>query len=183
MTNNNVRNSVKKKALIVGSAAIIAGSSLSTLPALAQGSNNQPQQKNIFEIIAEKFGLKKGDVQKVVQDHHKQKAEERLNKAVEDGKITEDQKKKIIEKMEDNFKFRESLKDKSPEERKEAIKKHREEMKKWAEENKIPIQFIMPHPHRGGMRPPKNQNPENSQQNAQPQSEQGGGQTAPAELL
>jgi hypothetical protein len=39
--------------------------------------------------------------------------------------------------------FRESLKDKSEDERKEAIKANRDELKKWAEDNKIPLRFML----------------------------------------
>ena len=73
--------------------------------------------------IAEKFGLNESDVEAVmtaVHEEHMQQMqddrEERLNQAVSDGVITEDQKNAILSKMQENAGER---------------KQNREEMQAW----------------------------------------------------
>ena len=114
----------------------------------AEGTDNYP---SIVKKIAEKFNLNTNEVNKVFKENRQErqaecqsKLEEKLNKAVEEGKITEEQKKAILDKHNEMKEKREELKNLSPEERKEAMKGLREEMKKWAEENNIDLkQFFM----------------------------------------
>jgi hypothetical protein len=68
--------------------------------------------------------------------------EERLTQAVADGKITEEQKEKILDKHEEMQAKMESLKDLEPEERKAQMQTLHEELKKWAEENNIDFPFF-----------------------------------------
>ena len=113
--------------------------------------------------IATKFNLNKDEVQTVVtefrtekqaehQAERKIRVEERLTQAVKDGKLTEAQKTKIIEYMASQESFFESLKDKTDEERKTAMETHKAEVQKWATDNGIDAQYLMPGGpgHRGG---------------------------------
>lgn len=103
--------------------------------------------------FAQKLGLGEDKVKVAVDsikaDHHAemQKAmEDRLTQAVSEGKITDDQKQKILAKHKEMFeqkqKSLESMKDMTPEERKEAMKKHHTELETWAKENNIDIQYL-----------------------------------------
>ncbi len=118
---------IRKSILIASTVAVVGAGSLAIVPTALAHGNNQPsitQREEYFE-------------------NH-------LNQAVKDGKLTEEQKNKIIEKHKQNIEWRKSLKDMTPEQRREAIKQHREEMKKWAEENGIPKPPRGFHKHPGG---------------------------------
>lgn len=129
----------------------ILGSGVYTAQAVAATDS---QDDSLASKIATKFNLKKEDVQKVVEEHHSEKRaehqaehqkrlEERLSQAVKDGKLTEEQKTKIIEYTKTQQSFLESLKDKSEEDRKKAMETHREEVKKWAEQNGIDLKYVL----------------------------------------
>jgi hypothetical protein len=92
---------------------------------------------------------------------HKQQMEERLTQAVKDGKITEEQKSKILAKHQEIADKREAerdaMKDKTREERKAAMDANREELKKWASDNGIDEKYLMGfgRGHHGGMGKPE----------------------------
>lgn len=123
--------------------------------------------KTIVQKVAERFNLSQEDVQEVFDEHKTQlkedmetKVDDRLSQAVTDGKITEEQKAKILEKqqelhskMEAN---RDQLKDLTPEERRAQMDEQRKELEQWAEENGIDTQYLMgpliKGGHKGGFR-------------------------------
>ena len=81
----------------------------------------------IVQRIADKFGLNVADVEEVFtqerQEHHqlmRQNFEERLNQAVSDGKLTEDQKNALLEKIDEVKAEREAYR-----------LQNREEMQAW----------------------------------------------------
>ena len=87
----------------------------------------------IVERLADKFGLNVADVEEVFiqerSEHHemmRQTIEERLNQAVADGKITEEQKNALLAKRDEMQADREA-------EREE----HRAKMQKWFEDQGI----------------------------------------------
>lgn len=104
----------------------------------------------LVTTIAEKFGLNKDEVQTVVDDvmeakreemetKHQEMFQERLAKAITDGKLTQAQADVISKKseemksqMEQNW---EDHKDLTPEERKTQMETRRAELEKWAEDN------------------------------------------------
>lgn len=148
-----------KQMLIAGvlSAAVLGGGLL-TVGASAQSSNSD---NSLAAKIATKFNLSKDEVQSVInqdrserraehQAEHKKRLEERLSKAVTDGKITEDQKTKIIAYLDSQEAVLQNLEDKTDEERKAAFEAHRQEVKKWAQDNGIPEQYVL---FGGGMGP------------------------------
>lgn len=109
-------------------------------------SNNQD---NIVDKISSTFNLNKDEVQKVFDQNREEhraemeaKMEERLNTAVSDGKLTQDQATKIKAKKAELKTFMESQKDSSHEDRHEAMQAKRNELKQWAEENDIPDEYI-----------------------------------------
>lgn len=145
---------IKKPAIILaslGAGAILTVAGMGAVS--AQGSNSN----SLVDKLSSKFNLNKSEVQKVFDEEHtaraaehKQKLEERLTQAVKNGKITEDQKGKILAKFDEEKTFRDSLKDKSEDERKAAMKQHRLDMQQWAADNDIDLRMIHLGPHGGG---------------------------------
>ncbi|MDD5076901.1 MAG: hypothetical protein PHS18_07405 [Sphaerochaetaceae bacterium] len=113
------------------------------------GQENRPIE-SVINTIAEKFNLDVNDVQQVFEEHRatvrteKQKMfEEKISQAVVDEKISQEQANMIIEKKSELQAERQNLQNGTPEENRELAKKHMEELKQWAEENNIPIQYLM----------------------------------------
>lgn len=142
---------MKKSLLLPAIALTIVGSALFVTQASAQGVNN-PQQ-SLVQKIAEKFNLNKDEVQAVFDEdraeHHVQmqkRFEKRLSQLVTDGKLTEDQKTKILAKfteLEANRKAdMEKMKSLTSDERKTAIEAHRNELQQWADENGIDLKSL-----------------------------------------
>ena len=127
----------------IGLASIIGISTTNAAP-----SSNHT---SIVEKIAQTFNLNKDDVQSVFDEEHKarmkehqKEAQERLATAVTEGKITQEQADAITAKREEMKTFMESLKDSTEEQRKEAMKNKTEELKTWAQDNNIPIEYLRP---------------------------------------
>lgn len=130
-------------ALAVTAGVVGAGA----LSGLALADSADEKYPPVVDKIAEKFNLNKDEVQKVFdeqraehQAEHKQRLEEKLNQAVKNGKITEDQKTKLIAKLEEMRKNRQDQRAENREQR-EAV---RDEFKKWADENGINLDEVMP---------------------------------------
>ena len=138
---------MKKKLLLSAAVVTLAGLSyFGTGYTFAQSTDSQ--STTLVQKIATKFGLNQADVQAVFDEqrdeHHQQmqnRFEEKLTQLVKDGKLTEEQKTKIIAKFSEvkqqNDTTREEMRDKTPEERKAAHDKRQEELKTWAEANGI----------------------------------------------
>lgn len=131
--------------------AAVFAASVFALSASAQNSNGD---ESLASKIASKFNLNKEEVQAVLNEHRtehraehqeerKLRLEERLTQAVADGNITEEQKAKILEFHENQQSFFDSLEGKTREERHDAMENHREEMKKWAEDNGIDEKYVL----------------------------------------
>ncbi|MCK4635770.1 MAG: hypothetical protein KAT32_02810 [Candidatus Moranbacteria bacterium] len=142
-------------ALVLGVATIVGVSSFNNVSA-----NEESQYSPIMQKVAEKFNLNQDEVKQVFDENreerraeNKAKADERLSKLVNEGKLTEDQKNVLIAKREEIRQERENsfgeMKDLSPEERKEKRQEHQEEMKKFFEEQGIDHDALMGD---GGMR-------------------------------
>ncbi len=109
---------------------------------------------SLAAAIATKFGLKQADVQAVIDGQHSARQadrraafETRLDAAVTAGTITADQKTKILAKVTElqtaRQASRDSMKDKTPTERKAAMETARTSLEQWATDNKIPENFLM----------------------------------------
>jgi Skp family chaperone for outer membrane proteins len=108
---------------------------------------------SIAQKIATKFGLKQEDVQAVFDQNKKDhladmenRYEAKLTQDVTDGKITEQQKQLILTKhqeltsqMKTNI---QSLKDKTPAERKAALDKQKTDIETWAKQNNIDVKYL-----------------------------------------
>ena len=110
----------------------------------------------IVQKLVEKFNLDQAEVRAVFDEdreerHEKQAARqaEILDKAVDEGKITEEQKEAIMAKKAEMKQKHEELREMEPEERRAALKELREEMKAWAEANDIDLKQFAKPGHRG----------------------------------
>lgn len=155
---------IKKSVLIASSVGIIG---LSTIGATAL-ANSTGGGNTLVDKIAKQFNLKTEDVQKVFdQDKSDRRTEmekryeDRLTQAVKDGKLTEEQKTKLLVKHKEliaQFEAqREANKDKRDEfksmteaERQKAIEARKAEMDKlkseieaWEKDNNIPAGYLM----------------------------------------
>ena len=92
---------------------------------------------SMAQKLSEKLGVSVEAAQNAFAEIRGERNGERLGKAVESGVITEEQKATILEHEEEMRAKREGLMDLSCEERQEALKQWREEMRTWAEENGI----------------------------------------------
>lgn len=166
-----------KKTLVIAAvvAALGVGAiGVGTTFASERGDRKEDRVSELVAAIAEKFDLDEAEVQEVfdaqfeadraeMRAMHEQKFADRLAKAVEEGKLTQEQADAISDKREEMRGYMEEFKDLEPEERKEAMQGHAEELKSWAEENDIPMQFLQfgPGPKPGqGMGRPMTEGPE-----------------------
>jgi hypothetical protein len=144
-----------KKSLMV--VAALASVGLASVMALSTASAATDSKTTLVDRIATKFNLNKDDVQKVFdeqkaehQAEHKAKLEEKLSAAVTSGELTEDQKSKILAKLDEMASKRQELKaqleSKTPEERRDLMEDQRDELEDWADENNIPTKYL----HFGG---------------------------------
>ena len=157
------------KQFVSALAVVIVGSSLlSTTPAYAADSTSS-QGGNFFsglvQMIAQKFGLDKTQVQSAVDDYHTQKkadmqpvspsqggknmqerVDNRLDQAVKDGKITSAQKDAIVaEQVMLKSKYDPAkLKDMTPEDRKKQLDAMKAEVDAWAKANGVDPNYLMP---------------------------------------
>lgn len=133
---------VRKSVLVAGAVSAVGlagllGGGIVTAHSAASAGND-----SLIEKIASKFNLNKDEVQKVfdeeksARDAERQAAfTERLQKLVDDGKITSDQKSKIEEKHK---------------ELKANMEAERNELEKWATDNNIDEKYLMFGGPRGG---------------------------------
>jgi len=135
-----------KKAIIISALALtlLGLVSYGTAKAYAQGGPNN--HSTIIEKLVDRFGLNKEEVETVFEEVRQERQqqgqarfEERLSQAVEEGKITEEQKQAVIDKKAEMQADCQQLKDLSPEERKETMENHHQEMKTWVEEQGIDL--------------------------------------------
>lgn len=163
--------SIKKKLIISALVLTIAGIGIfKSTQAFAQDTNNNPFS-TLVQKIADKFQLKKEDVQAVFdQDRTERKAQMETKRAerqaegekkylaqldqwVKDGKITEAQKTLILNKHKELQSNRPSelqnMQGKTEEEKKAAMEAKktematkRKELEDWAKQNDIDLQYL-----------------------------------------
>jgi hypothetical protein len=153
---------LKKSLLLAGTAATLGLATVSF--GVASAMHDTGEAGSLATKIAQKFNLKDTEVQAVIDEAHEARKaemharmEERLDKAVADGKLTEDQKAKILAKLEELRTERQTLHDKlqdmSDEERRELKIQLHDDLKQWAEDNGIPLEYLhikMHMKHEGG---------------------------------
>lgn len=134
---------------------------------VASAQSADSAEGSIVDKIAATFNLNKDEVQKVFdQDRDERqskmaaKREERLATAVSEGSLTQEQADKLKAKHEELKALMDSLKDKSRDERHQAMEAKRSELEQWVKDNNIPDEYthFLHGPKPGG--PPKDM-PEN----------------------
>ncbi len=152
---------MKKKviipSLILGAIAFTGLYGVSSASVSASGNG----QSTIIQKLVEKFNLNTDEVQTVFKENQEarqtqmqEKQEERLAQAVSEGKLSQEQKQLIIDKMAELKTERDAnrgaSKDLTQEEKQVDRKAHQEEMTAWLTENGIDQQYLGG--HQGGMR-------------------------------
>jgi hypothetical protein len=129
-------------AALVGITGLGAVSAAATAHDVTDGREHPP----IVKRMAETFNLDENKVHEVfVQEHqarHEQRQEnlkDRLDQAVKDGKITEEQKTKLLEKMDQLREERQAM---TWEQRRESRGSMHEALKQWAEDNGIDLDSL-----------------------------------------
>ena len=169
VTNLSLRRKMKltKKQLISAAAVTVlaGGIGLSSISMVsAQTGTNQDREETLASRIATKFNINKDEVKAEIKAQHdenraeheaemKQNRETQLQKLVDSGKITADQKTAIIAKMDKMHTKMEELRNngKTKEENKEAHKALHDEFKTWVESQNINMDDIRPADGPGGM--------------------------------
>jgi hypothetical protein len=143
----------KKLLVSVLSVAAVGAGLLAVNQVSAQDAISSPQDSLIQRLVT-KFGLNETEVKQVFEEEHDarhaemaKRMEEQLTQAVNDGKLTNDQKQKILAKHEEMKANREatmeSFNTMTEEERKAAMETKHEEIQTWAEANGIPLEYTM----------------------------------------
>jgi hypothetical protein len=142
--------------LTVAAVSVLGAGLLTATTAFAQNeSTAQDPMNSLVQKIADKFNLNKDEVQAVFDESHKErhaemkaKFEDTLSQYVSEGKITEEQKQKILEKhkemQSEREANREAFRNLSDEERRAQMEQKHAELKQWAEENGIELEYLMP---------------------------------------
>lgn len=140
--------------LVAGSAAaIIATLGLGGAAMAANNTDNSNPRDTLVQKIADKFHLNKTDVQAVFDQNrqdmeakHKEMLKAKLDQAVKDGKLTQDQETKLLaelktlhdEKQADNQADRHANR-----------KEMHDKLEQWAKDNGIDLSQVMPGPGPG----------------------------------
>ncbi len=139
---------IKKSLLVAGAVAGVGLAGITGLGVASAASSTT--NDSIIDRIASRFSLNKDEVKAVFdeyqterEDERQQKVEERLTQAVADGDITEEQKAKVLAKLEELQSAHEDWKNKTPEQRREARKELHSSLKQWAEDNGVPLRYLM----------------------------------------
>ena len=141
---------MNKKLIIVSAVALGTVGALSATRQSAYAEETQSKYPPIIQKLVDKFKLNESEVNKVVEEARTERQaqrrdlqaerqkiiEEKLAQAVKDGKITEDQKTKILNKINEmrtaqqNERQEFNMRNLSQEERKAEMEKRRDEMEK-----------------------------------------------------
>lgn len=134
----------KKNKLIISVATIGAFSLISVYGISNASADTSFGRDGVIDRLVSRFNLNKNDVEKVFEENQaarqaerKTEIEEKLNQAVSEGKLTNDQKNALIQKMDEMRARRDDLRNLSREERRQKMTEHRTEMQKWASDNGI----------------------------------------------
>ena len=135
-----------KKRIILPTILLAGALAVGTIGINSVSAQDNSSYPPIVQKLAERFGLSQTDVQEVFDearaDHHAQMLtnfEDRLNQAVSDGKITEDQKQLILDKHEEIQAKMDELQSLDPQDRREQMQAYHEELQNWAQDNNIDL--------------------------------------------
>lgn len=140
----------KNLLMVVGTVTLIGAGVMSSTPAYAQDASGQNPFQTLVQQLADKFGLKKDDVQAVFDAHRdemkadrEKRQEDRLSTLVSEGKITESQKALILQKTKELQAKKESFQNLSRDEIRTKMQKERADLEKWAKDNNIDLQYVL----------------------------------------
>lgn len=142
---------MKKPLIVAGVLGSVTLASLAGMGAVSAETGTSGRE-SLITRIAQKFNLQESEVKAVFEEERTAREAERtkaieteLAQAVTDGKLTTEQKDKILAKRAELQAEREAdfdtLKDKTAEERRTAMQTKRVELKKWATDNDIPTEY------------------------------------------
>jgi hypothetical protein len=117
-------------------------------------SEGEKPPNALVSSLATRFNLNPTDVQAVVDKVRAERRAtmralhltaftDRLNQAVAEKKLTQEQADKILAKTNEIHSFRATLDSKTPAERQAAMKKQMDSLKQWAKDNNIPQEYLM----------------------------------------
>jgi len=144
----------------IGAGVVGAG----TVAAAQATTASESPMSSLVSAIATKFNLNPSEVQQVFDEHRTEMRDERhqamadrVAAAVTKGTITQEQADKITAKMQEMKGFMDTLRDKTPEERRAAMKTQLVNLKEWVATNNIPLSALPLGPqdrngHMGGPR-------------------------------
>ncbi|MBI3494958.1 hypothetical protein HY004_03185 [Candidatus Saccharibacteria bacterium] len=151
-----------KTSVIAGVLTTVGTVGLVGVSAHAATTTSTDPQSDLISKIAKKFNLKSDEVKQVFDDAHKEREAERsaklsenLQKKVDDGTITADQKTKLEAKFKElktkHEAEREANKSSKPDRAamKQKMESERAELKAWATQNGIDLDRVMPAPAMG----------------------------------
>ncbi len=125
---------------------------LTTISIQIATAQTPDSQDALIQKIAEKFSLKKEDVESVFNEHKAEKQammlanlEQKLDQGVKDNKINQAQKTAIIKKFADLKKEKQAMVDKSgtsPEDKNKAFEQKRADLQKWANDNGLDLKIL-----------------------------------------
>jgi hypothetical protein len=135
-----VKKMNKKTKLLTVALATVVG--LGLLGAKAVRANEEGRYPPIVYKLVERFNLNEGEVMEVFDETREERREQmqemflgKLGEAVENGKITAEQKEAILEKHKEMRIGKEDFFNLSPEEKREVMQEKHEKMETWAQEN------------------------------------------------
>ncbi len=149
---------MKNKYYIYVATPVITLATLGVIVASTVSASNTVEtvspKQNLISAIAQKFNISPVEVQKIFDEQKSQmkvkmqeKFADKIKQAVSSGKLTQDQANKIIAKRADleskEADFRVSLKGKTKSEIKSIVKSQMTELKQWADNNNVPVKYLM----------------------------------------
>jgi polyhydroxyalkanoate synthesis regulator phasin len=143
---------MNKKYLLYVMVPVLALVSVGAVYADSVANNSRPID-SLVTAIATKFNLNTSDVQQVFDENRataqaqrqtemQQKFADRLSQAVTDGKLTQAQVNLITAKRAELQAQRQNLQNGTPEINRETAKAHIDELKQWATDNNIPMEYL-----------------------------------------
>lgn len=151
---------MKKKYLIYAIMPVIVFATIGTVYATSNTSGTNNPMANLVTAIAQRFNLNVSDVQQVFDEQktqmdaqrteqrtqmeaqRKQEFTDRINQAVTEGKLTQEQADKILAKKAELETQRTNLEGKTQEECRTAMKEQMDSLKQWATDNNIPQGYL-----------------------------------------
>lgn len=146
--------SIKNKLALSALVLTLAGASLFVAANTYAQSSSPSPMSSLVQRIADRFGLKKEDVQAVFDQERAERQTKKdatyasyLDSLVSGGKITNDQKQALIDKRKQIKQQRQAdfsnMKHMTGQERKEARLKERQSLEDWSKQNNIDLKYLM----------------------------------------